>query len=387
MPSYFNNSYKDIINSLIFSIILNVKVFSVILGIESIIPMILIGSLICTFIINDFSILARNITKLKIMLYYIIITTLLWTISPNKIADLYYFSAILFGVPAIIISNVNISFYWTTLITLIIGFILFATIDVSIWILESDSGEKMYYSYLVLPFVLFAIYGLFVYKRNIYIIILSILTLIIYIPILLAIGVRGVYISLILFFILMFINTSYFEKRKKFILIAVIIVFILLYSVNWLDQIENLSNYLQRYEMNIYLLEKYIIMLTNGDVSNGRFELYRNAFTGFLNSPIWGNGFGVFEKSNEGLYVHNIFLEILYEGGLLLSILFVLPFYRFINLIKNSRNIEVEYYLFVIILFILGCSILFFSNTLWRVVSFWIFFGFILNKFKYIKNE
>jgi len=381
----FSNSNKLIINSLIFSTFLNVKIFSVILGIENIIPVILLISFLCAFMVNGISIITSNSIKLKVIFYFLYIITLLWIISPNDIANLYYMSAIIFGISSMLITNIKLSYFWITITSLFLGIILYGSIDVVSWILESDAGEKMYYSYLVLPFILFSIYGLLLYNRNLYIIILSIINIIFYIPVLIGIGVRGVFISLILFFLLIFIKTSFFEKRKKYITIFFIIFTLFLITIDWYGLIEKLSVWLANHDIQIYVLEKYLMMFTNDNVSNGRFELYQNALLGFFNSPIWGNGFGVFEQNNEGLYVHNIFLEILFEGGILLSIIFIYGFSRFIRLIQMCKTIERDYYLFVILLFVLGCSILLFSNTLWRVISFWLFFGVILNKFK--RNE
>lgn len=381
-----NNNHKLIINSFIFSIVLNVKIFSVILRVENIIPVILLVSLLCTFMVNGLSIIISNITKLKIMFYYMIITTFLWIIAPNHVADLYYMSAIIFGIPAMIITNVKISYYWITFISLILGLLLYGSIEVSSLILEGDAGEKMYYSYLILPFILFSIFGFSLYKKDLYIIFLSVINLIIYVPILVGVGVRGVYVSLLLFFILMLIKTDFFQNKKKYIVVPVIVLTFLIFSIDWLNIIENASAWLANYDIHIYMLDKYIMMFTNNDVSNGRLELYQNAFSGFLASPIWGNGFGVFEKENEGLYVHNIFLEILFEGGLLLSIIFIYAFYRFVKIVKECKKIEADYFLFVVLLFVIGCSILLFSNSLWRVVSFWLFFGVILNKFQCIKD-
>lgn len=379
--------YSIIVNSLIFSIFLNVKIFAVIFGVENIIPIVLSTTLILAFVVNGISIISSNRVKLLVMFYLFFLLTLLWIVSSNNIADLYYKSAILFVFPSMIISNVKISFYWLTLLSLLLGILLYGNIDILSWMFEGDAGEKMYNSYLILPFIIFSFIGLYLYGKKLIILLLSLINIIIYTPILLAIGVRGLFVSIFLFFFLLILNSTFFEKNKNTIISFIFIFIFLFFSIDWLELMERLSDLLASYDIEFYVIEKYIMMFSNDDVSNGRNELYHNAFMGFLNSPIWGNGLGFFEKKNEGLYVHNIFLEILYEGGLVLSIVFVYVFTRFIRLLKKCSTIEKEYYIFIVLMFVLGCTILFFSNTLWRVVSFWLFFGVMFNKFKFKENE
>ena len=382
----YEKNINIVINSIIFSVFLNVKIFTVILRVENIIPMILLSSLLVAFVVNGFSLLTHNRVKCKVMYYLLFVLTLLWLFSSNETADLYYMSAIIFGMPAMMISNTKISYYWVTTFTLILGLILFRFIDVFSWIMESDAGEKMYNSYLILSFILFSVVGIYIYNKHKVVVVLSILNLVIYVPILLAIGVRGVYMSIALFFFLIVLNTSFFARNKKSMLLIVLLLVITLFSIDWFELIENLRLWLADYDIEVYALEKYFMMFSNDDVSNGRFQLYSNAIFGFFSSPVWGNGLGVFEQMNEGLYVHNIFLEVLYEGGILLSIVFVYSFARFSKLVYRSMDINREYYTFVILLFSLGCSILLFSNTLWRVVAFWLFFGVTFDKFKYIEK-
>lgn len=383
----FENNISIVINSIIFTVFLNVKIFAVILRVENIIPAILLSTLILAFVVNGFSILTRSGAKFKVMYYLLFVLTLLWLFSPNITADLYYMSAIIFGFPAMIISNTKISYYWVTIFTLLFGLILFRFIDIFSWITESDAGEKMYNSYLILSFILFSFIGIYIYNKHKAVVLLSIINLVIYVPILLAIGVRGVYISIALFCFLILLNTSFFERNKKLLSIILTLLLFFLLSVDWFDIIEKLRLWLANYDIEVYALEKYFIMFSNEDVSNGRSILYSNAISGFFSSPIWGNGLGIFEQMNEGLYVHNIFLEVLYEGGILLSIVFIYSFTRFFRLVYLCKDIKKDHYTFVIVLFVLGCSILLFSNTLWRVVSFWLFFGVTFDKFKYIENE
>ena len=124
--------YSIIVNSLIFSIFLNVKIFAVIFGVENIIPIVLSTTLILAFVVNGISIISSNRVKLLVMFYLFFLLTLLWIVSSNNIADLYYKSAILFVFPSMIISNVKISFYWLTLLSLLLGILLNEIIETGV---------------------------------------------------------------------------------------------------------------------------------------------------------------------------------------------------------------------------------------------------------------
>ena len=84
----------------------------------------------------------------------------------------------------------------------------------------------------------------------------------------------------------------------------------------------------QRLNINITIIEKSIRLLeTRGELTNGRFYLYRVAFEGFIQSPVWGNGIGAYHI--EALtYPHNLFLHLAYEGGLLLLAIIIFPFFK-----------------------------------------------------------
>ena len=137
-----------------------------------------------------------------------------------------------------------------------------------------------------------------------------------------------------------------------------------------------ISQVLSDNDMQIYAVDKYLAMFSHGDVSNGRGELYADAFAGFLQSPVWGHGVGLFEQSHDGLYVHNIFLEVLYEGGVLLACIIFYPFYVYFRYLFLSPEND-KTYIFFAFLFSVGVSKLFFSGILWNVPPFWLFAGYM----------
>ena len=67
-------------------------------------------------------------------------------------------------------------------------------------------------------------------------------------------------------------------------------------------------------------------MAQDGNILS-RLELYRNAVQQFLASPWWGNGTGGFTEGafgvDERIFAHNVFLDVLAEGGLIGTVLFL----------------------------------------------------------------
>ena len=79
-----------------------------------------------------------------------------------------------------------------------------------------------------------------------------------------------------------------------------------------------------------YLLRRIALTFINLkrgiDISTGRTELYRIAFEGFRNNPLFGIGIGNYSLM-EGAYTatHNTYIQILCEQGLVGLLIFVLP--------------------------------------------------------------
>ena len=73
-------------------------------------------------------------------------------------------------------------------------------------------------------------------------------------------------------------------------------------------------------------MQRYIAL---GDITNNRNDVFGTAISGFLNSPIWGNGIGTF-VSGKYTYPHNFILQYLFEGGILFA---ALPIYLAIRIL------------------------------------------------------
>ncbi len=120
-------------------------------------------------------------------------------------------------------------------------------------------------------------------------------------------------------------------------------------------------------------------------ILNSRNLLYEDAFQLFVESPLWGHGIGSYANIYNGIYPHNLFLQLLVEGG----ILFVIPFtiiliFCFWLLIKPWSHNSSEIKLLILMLFIISVPRLMFSSYLWHNQAFWLLIFVYLTKCKTI---
>lgn len=193
-------------------------------------------------------------------------------------------------------------------------------------------------------------------------------------------GERGtifcILVSIALCWIITFDKNKIFEKRKlsiKLIIISAVFFFTILFYKNILSFIVEVFN------INSYAINKFLD-LSSVDVSNGRFTIYSTALKAFVKSPIIGNGISVFYYYTGELYPHNLIIQLLYDGGIVLFSSFVVIFIvgtREVYSTKNKNKIvSWVYFLPISVIYLL------FSNNIWVVPSMWIFMGYLCSIFK-----
>lgn len=224
--------------------------------------------------------------------------------------------------------------------------------------------KKSRYIFLLLPCILLI--------GNLYVILIYTIT-------------RGAILAIAIgILLLVYLNSNQKVRRSLIIiLIGLSILFIFLFG----DFLDWFFNNLQN--TSVGAIKKLILFAESGKVSNGRDELYESAYNVIKDSFLVGRGVGFFEKHNDSLYVHQIFLQALCEFGLIGTLLFLLPLFRyFIKLVSlpvnEYRNIYVAFFCSVIVMLI-------FSNVYWLVPNFWLIYFLTWNskdsvdKYKYLK--
>ncbi|WP_040978347.1 O-antigen ligase family protein [Oceanobacillus jeddahense] len=132
--------------------------------------------------------------------------------------------------------------------------------------------------------------------------------------------------------------------------------------------------------IEIATVTKTVHMIENQGLTgvlNGRDIVYEKSWNLIETSPIWGNGIGSYANYNNGTYPHNIFIQLLVEGGLFLIIPFIILFLISIWLLlrngDNNKMIEgLESNYFILFLFIICMPKLMLSSYLWREPAFWL---------------
>ena len=204
-------------------------------------------------------------------------------------------------------------------------------------------------------------------------------------------GTRGVILCLLTFLFLTFMNT---KRRRTYkynpsTIAVIILVFILILNVDSLTTM--LNNFFTQRGIEINFLQKSAALLEEEEgMSHGRLELYGIAFQGFLSSPIYGNGIGAFGNLKilgYGVYPHNMFLQVLYEGGLLLGIpIIVITVWSVLKALFGKIQDDNKR---IAMILLVSCSIpvAMVTDELWNYQILWMLFGFFFRNHFFQKNS
>lgn len=95
--------------------------------------------------------------------------------------------------------------------------------------------------------------------------------------------------------------------------------------------------------------------LINWSNTSGRLPIYHESLKIFYSSPLWGNGIGsIYLLHPIAYFSHNLILDILAEGGLLLFLIFIIILLKIIiNYKQTSYNFYSRISLFILVLIII----------------------------------
>lgn len=171
------------------------------------------------------------------------------------------------------------------------------------------------------------------------------------------------------------INSRDYKLKNK-TLLNLLLLILLVFAVLFFEQIVGFFFHVTTasgYEISA--IQKMYMLIQSGNVTNNRSELYVYALEGFIKSPIWGNGVGSFSVIHGG-WVHNFILQVLYEGGLLLFFVIMIPLIRIFCFFVFGTHIGPYEYSFFVLLFSTSIPRLLFSTELWNTQAFWMLLAF-----------
>lgn len=294
--------------------------------------------------------------------------------EPNKLYLLYFF---VFGGLGLYLSDkkfdINKVYKYIIIISIAnLPFVLFKDF-------YSDPNTWMGISYSILP-TIFAV-SIYMTKLNNRFIfkIVILITAIIYIGKVITYFTRGAVLACFIFAIVFLIITMFKSRLIK----AGLLILITFSGWYLFKNIESIliwaQNTLLKYGFNnIRFIEKSLHLIYQENLSNGRDIFYSLALNGIQRSPIFGNGIGSFEADTGLIYVHNLFLQLGYEGGILLIIPVALLILYGLHLIVFNKKATHDLKLFVLFLYSVGIFRLMFSSVYWGEQTFWFILGFLI---------
>lgn len=193
-------------------------------------------------------------------------------------------------------------------------------------------------------------------------------------------GSRGPILCVLLliasFFVIRVTNDNNFYVQKKRILVIAIGAIIL--GVSFVPLLQTFNIILAEYDIQIVFVDKFLRLEDSGDMTNGRMSISNMAIEGFLNSPLVGNGLAQFERNTGEVYPHNFILQLLYDGGLILSCSVLGSI--LMAAYKKFKHIGTEEFICLLLLFFGSVPGAMFSGDLWNALILWMFFGFLFSK-------
>lgn len=194
---------------------------------------------------------------------------------------------------------------------------------------------------------------------------------------------RGALITLLIF--LVFLVIKKLSDTKYIALILTLTTILAIYMYNNIEEILMTIYNFARIQFNISLnwISKSLYSISQS-MSSGRNILYSDSLELFKEKPVFGHGIGYFASKHNGQYPHNIFLELLVDQGLFISIIMltIIIYILYIILFKgNKNNNALEFYLFF-----LAIPRLIISSSFWYSPFFWLLLILVINRTKLISN-
>lgn len=287
---------------------------------------------------------------------------------------------LIFGLPLIFISYFRVLGIYIFRTIVIIGIIAFplqlTQIDFSN---TSDAGIWMNISYNLIRILVSSVI-VTLYDKSVIIKIIGFFQILVGIAFLIALGSRGAILGVLLSVLLLLL----YRKNKKLRILSfksLLVVVLLITIVFFFEPIVTfVYEKLLDHNISSYSLMRMANSLSEGSsLSSGRDEIYAVTISGIKNNLIIGSGIGSFDNYS-GAYPHNIFLQILYEGGLFFGIpLIALILYSIYSL---NQEITIETRLLYIYLISVGFVQLLFSSNFWSSIIFWYWIGFSLKRIR-----
>lgn len=346
--------------------------------------------------IHKFILNRTGLYLVYLLMFYLLISVSIYGLDSYALEYLIDFMA--FGVTAFILLHIPFSSKKIIYYTMLIGnLIIFSFTSYVIYTTEDTiyyNKMEMGATYALLPSIMATfIYFSFLKKKSISkslllvkgIELLSLLSAVYMTYLVVTKGSRGAVLSIVIL-LMTIIYIKITQKLKERTLLLYPLLFLLcssfiVYIISKSTKILYWAyNFLLNQGIEVVAIIKTINTLERDGligVLNARDRLYIIAFEMIKDSPIIGNGVGSYGEKGYAthVYPHNLFIQLLVEGGLFLFIPFVFIFILSIVLILKpwkefNKNNSIK--LLLLLFFTLSVPRLFVSSYFWRDQAFWL---------------
>lgn len=302
----------------------------------------------------------------------------------NDVTLKYVIEFFCLGIPFLIVSKYQFDIIVLFRVIVVLGTIAIpfqvSEVDVEYATYDDDAVILMIISYTLLKALVASALLVFIDKNKKFIILafINIFTTSLF---LFLVGSRGTIVAFLfsIFLIVLYINN---KSVKLFSLKTFFIIFICFFLYDNAEKIiVFLADFLYLNNVNSIGIERVVDSIYDGgDLSSGRDVLFENAINGFYVSPFLGNGIGAFDNYS-GFYPHNVFIQALYEGGIIFGLPIILIIIYSIYLLNAEISKQIRWlYIYVISAELIH---LIFSSYFWNSSLFWFMIGFSLRRLKY----
>lgn len=278
------------------------------------------------------------------------------------------------GIGSLLVANFEYNFEALLRAFILIGLVLSPIIintNYSTLLYDVDNDEWMAKIYAILPYIVASFYYLFEGKKIIFKL-LSIACILLYSSMVIMHTPRGAVVTILASILVFFYQRMSIKgvRRSRLVIYGIVSIAIVFIFSNVI--LEFLNTIADEYELR-WLLK----FVASDDVSNNRSPLYAEAIQGFIDSPIWGNGIAKFH--NYQTYPHNIFLEMMYETGIIMLVPFSFYLFKAASMIIKCKSHKYIDYRLVTFLFLISIIKLLFSSFFWREPAYWMLMWMVIS--------
>lgn len=373
---------KKNINSLSFAIMLSIGPICWTLPAIDGASVFVAAFILILYFVGKNNLVQKNVLPLIIICLLFFLQSFL-LLSKNELLVKYFIEFLAMGILGMYVSQINFNHHLTITLSCYISILLIPTI-LNIDFLGAESqGLWMGFSYGTLRFIIALLFSLIYIKYNIKANkLLFTASLIFYIIFYSLYASRGAVLAIVVFVI----SALYIRLSHLSLAIKINFLILVIFSLAFFEPlISFIQSTLSTFGIDIYAIDKLMRMMSESDVSNGRNDIINQGLTMGFDSPILGNGIASYEiKYNRG-WVHNIFVQLFLEGGILLFLPFGYYIIYSIKYILSTDNPNNER-LFLALLLAGGLIELLFSSYLWRSQVFWLYIGYTIRLKKQNKS-